>query len=55
MDILKSFFKQANHNNPVGVIPYGKNKLDSSHDHRGNRNADRTPAQKTGDAKRRKP
>lgn len=58
MDFLKSFFKPSNHNHSsplVGVVPYGKNKQDGSHDHRHNKGADRTPAQKAGDEKRKKP
>ena len=38
----------------AGAVPYGKNKQDGSHDHRGNRGGDRTPAQKEGDKARRK-
>lgn len=37
-----------------GVIPYGKNKKDDSHDHRTNTGSDRTPSQKDGDKKKRK-
>lgn len=37
-----------------GIIDYGKNKSDGSHDHRENKGNDRTPAQKEGDAKKRK-
>ena len=37
-----------------GVIDYGKQKSDGSHDHRTNSGKDRTPAQKEGDQKRRK-
>lgn len=33
------------------VIGYGKPKKDGSHDHRRNRNPDRTPNQKRGDKK----
>lgn len=36
------------------LVPYGRCKADGSHDHRTNRSGDRTPAQKAGDAKRRK-
>ncbi len=36
------------------MITYGKQKKDGSHDLRGNRGGDRTPAQKAGDKKRRK-
>lgn len=34
-----------------GVIDYGKQKKDGSHDHRFNIGEDRTPAQKAGDKK----
>lgn len=34
-----------------GVVNYGKQKKDGSHDHRFNIGEDRTPAQKTGDKK----
>lgn len=54
MDFLKSFFKPINPGNLMGVVPYGKNKLDGSHDHRYNQGADRTQAQKAGDEKRSK-
>ncbi|WP_419783759.1 hypothetical protein [Maridesulfovibrio sp.] len=37
-----------------GVLPYGKDKKDGSHDHRGNKGEDRTRAQKEGDKKKRK-
>lgn len=37
---------------PMGVIPYGRNKKDGSHDHRTNRGSDRTAAQREGDLKR---
>ncbi|MDR2718558.1 MAG: hypothetical protein LBB89_10925 [Treponema sp.] len=39
---------------PQGIIPYGKNKIGGTHDHRGSKGGDRTPAQKAGDKKRRK-
>lgn len=55
MDFLKSLFKPSNPGNPVGVIPYGRNKQDGSHDHRTNQGSDRTQAQKAGDEKRKKP
>ena len=54
MDFLKSLFKPTNLGNPVGMIPYGRNKLDGGHDHRTSKGADRTQAQKAGDEKRRK-
>ena len=34
-----------------GVIDYGKQKKDGSHDHRYDRGDDRTPSQKSGDKK----
>jgi len=55
MNFLKSLFKQTNPGSSAGAIPYGTNKQDGSHDHRQNRGDDRTPAQKQGDEKRRKP
>lgn len=55
MDFLKSFFKPTNPSSPAGLIPYGEKKLDGSHDHRYNQGADRTQAQKAGDANRKKP
>lgn len=55
MSLLKSIFKPNTPGNPVGMIPYGRNKPDGSHDHRSNHGVDRTPAQKSGDAKRKKP
>lgn len=54
MSFFDSLFKPSKPGNPVGAIPYGKNKLDGSHDHRANRGEDRTPSQKSGDEKRRK-
>lgn len=35
-----------------GIMNYGGHKADGSHDHRANKGADRTPAQKRGDSKR---
>ncbi|MDH1147649.1 hypothetical protein N5C60_23940 [Pseudomonas mosselii] len=35
-------------------IHYGKRKLNGGHNHQCNKGADRTPAQRAGDAKRRK-
>lgn len=55
MNFLKSLFTQTISGNPIGVVPYGKNKQNGSHDHRYNRGADRTQAQKVGDEKRKKP
>ncbi len=40
--------------NSHGVIEGGRNKKTGGHDHRTNSGDDRTPAQKEGDAKRRK-
>jgi hypothetical protein len=37
-----------------GVIPYGKQKKDGSHDNRTSRGGDRTPSQKKGDKSRQK-
>ena len=37
-----------------GVIDYGKQKKNGGHDHRRNKDKDRTPAQREGDEKRRK-
>ena len=39
---------------PVGLMNYGKQKNNGSHDHRYNTDNDRTPAQKEGDKKRTK-
>lgn len=36
----------------AGFVPYGRNKIDGSHDHRTNRGNDRTPAQREGDRNR---
>ncbi len=55
MSFLKSLFKTSNSGIPKGVVPYGKNKRDGSHDHRTNQGADRTRAQRAGDEKRKKP
>jgi len=53
-----SLFDSLKNRNPdkktVGAIPGGKQKGDGSHDHRTNREGDRTPAQKEGDNKRRR-
>lgn len=38
----------------IGVINYGRQKKDGSHDHRTNKGEDRTPSQKNGDTARRK-
>jgi hypothetical protein len=37
-----------------GIVDYGEQKKEGGHDHRYNRGDDRTPAQKSGDAKRKK-
>lgn len=56
-----SFFRRATDsksspsNDRYGLIDYGGNKgSEGGHDHRYNRGDDRTPSQKSGDAKRRK-
>lgn len=38
----------------TGVINYGNQSKNGSHDHRSNKGADRTPAQQAGDKARRK-
>lgn len=43
-----------NKTNTKGIIDYGNDKKDGGHDHRNNKNDDRTPSQKEGDKKRRK-
>ncbi|GFM87796.1 hypothetical protein PSCICO_31950 [Pseudomonas cichorii] len=37
-----------------GFVPYGRQKTNGGHDHRFNKGEDRTPAQKSGDERRRK-
>lgn len=37
-----------------GIIDYGNQKKDGGHNHQTNKDEDRTPAQKAGDAKRKK-
>ena len=54
-NFLKDLLGRSAFNQPQGAIHYGKMKLDGGHDHRTNRNEDRTPAQKAGDEKRKKP
>ncbi|MFC5694512.1 hypothetical protein ACFPU0_02920 [Pseudomonas sp. GCM10022186] len=60
MSILKSILMAASSaadNGPFstcGFVPYGKNRRDGGHDHRYNRGADRTPAQRKADANRTK-
>lgn len=44
--------KKAAQSLRLGIIPYGRNKKDGSHDHRTNRGGDRTAAQREGDLKR---
>jgi hypothetical protein len=51
---LSSALKRDSSNNSPEPISYGGRKADGSHDHRTNRDGDRTPAQKQGDVKRRK-
>jgi hypothetical protein len=47
-----SLFGRKPYGFPVhGLIDYGRQKKDGSHDHRYNCGDDRTPAQKTGDKK----
>ena len=60
LDALKSGSKSPSNSDDRGfgevrgVIDYGKNKSDGSHDHRTNKGGDRTPSQKDGDKKRSK-
>lgn len=54
MSFLKKLLGSATKRVVNGVISYGKNKADGSHDHRYNIGSDRTPAQQSGDKKRRK-
>lgn len=55
MSVLKLFMSAKPIANSLmrGTMTYGKNKADGSHDHRFNTGADRTPAQKKGDASKR--
>lgn len=46
--------KPSSEKHEVGAISYGKQKKNGGHDHRRNKDKDRTPAQRDGDAKRRK-
>lgn len=46
--------KPSGGNQERGVIGNGPQKKDGGHDHRHNRDKDRTPAQKKGDEARRK-
>jgi hypothetical protein len=54
MDRTNTRMERTNTKPVSKAIPYGNNKKDSSHDHRGNKGKDRTPAQKKGDKKRSK-
>ncbi|WP_010447989.1 hypothetical protein [Vibrio rotiferianus] len=55
MGLFDSFFGgRANSSQSKGAIEGGRNKNDGGHDHRTNRGNDRTPAQRAGDASRRK-
>jgi hypothetical protein len=51
MSIFSLFDKKTSRSPLRGVVDYGYQKKDGSHDHRGNRGDDRTPAQKAGDKK----
>jgi hypothetical protein len=53
-DFFGSGNKPSGINRERGVIANGKQKKDGGHDHRYNTEKDRTPAQREGDAKRRK-
>ena len=46
--------RDASPSNIAGVVPYGKPKIGGGHNHTFNKGEDRTPAQKTGDSRRRK-
>jgi len=50
MGIFDKLFTAGNKSSSLnmGLISYGKNKKDGSHDHRYNRDDDQTPAQKGG-------
>ena len=50
-DLIDIFFKDK-FETSSGVINYGNEKNDGSHDHRTNKGNDRTPSQKEGDKKR---
>lgn len=52
MDLFKLFKQGGRPTGTQGVVPYGGNKKDGSHDHRYNKGADRTPSQKEADSKR---
>lgn len=51
MSIFSLFGKKTTGSPLRGVVDYGHQKKDGSHDHRCNRGDDRTPAQKAGDKK----
>ena len=51
---LFKLFNKAPRPRTLGFIQYGALKNDGSHDHRTNKGADRTQAQKVGDRKRSK-
>ncbi|WP_192574186.1 hypothetical protein [Haemophilus paraphrohaemolyticus] len=54
MGIFDFFSSHPPVKDTVGMVAYGGSKKDGSHDHRTNKGADRTPAQKAGDQKRTK-
>jgi hypothetical protein len=49
MGFLDSIFGNKSSDSSSGVVPYGEQKKDGTHDHRYNTGNDRTPAQKKGD------
>lgn len=55
-DILRKegLFIMAQDSDRVNKVVYGPDKKDGGHDHRYNRDNDRTPSQKSGDESRRK-
>ncbi len=55
MGLFDSLFGgNSNSSNSKGAIEGGRNRKDGGHDHRTNTGKDRTPAQRAGDASRRK-
>lgn len=54
MSIFDKLLDNLSNSSQRGVIDYGKQKDGGGHDHRTNKGKDRTPAQTTGDKKRRK-
>jgi hypothetical protein len=54
MSIFNLFGKKPSGFPVHGVVDYGNQKKDGSHDHRFNCGDDRTPAQKDGDKKKTK-